>query len=873
MRLSVAAVAICVSVVGLCAAQNVAAAMNRKPTNIPAQPLSTALEALAKERDLQVIYRSDLVQSIQSAGAMGVFTPAEALTKLLTGTGLTFRYLNETTVTITSASAAGASGTAPTQPSGSPPISEGSPKEAAKSLPFLLAQATGQGSSASFVEQQQRTAPAEVPLQEVIVTAQKREERLQDVPVPVTVITGDTLSLNNQPRLQDFYLSVPGLNMSPPAGGSEEQNLAIRGITSGAGASPTVAITLDDVPFGFTTGLLGDIIPDFDPADIARVEVLRGPQGALYGASGLGGLIKYVTLDPSTAGFSGRVQTDLFGIKNGAELGYGIRGSVNVPLSDTFAIRASAFTRRTPGYIDNPVLGSNGINQENVSGGRLAALWSPSDALSLKLSALIQDDKGDGADEVNLPTAGYPQTYGLGDLQQIYLPGIGAYDKKIQAYSAILKARLGDVDLTSVTGYNITNAHSSLDYTYALGSIAESNFGVSGAAFVDQSAIRSFTQELRASIPVGKTIDWLVGAFFTHQVAANNFIVPGVDPTTGEFVGNILSSNYKEGEGLKYQEIAAFTDVTVHFTDKFDVQVGGRESRMTNGSDPTYQGGVLTGPETVISPGYNPESTAFTYLLTPRLKISPDLMTYIRLASGYRPGGGEAAGPDAVCQLYNFPCEYAPDKTDNYEIGVKGDALDHRLSFDASVYYISWKDIQLRAVVPNQVYGYTTNGSAAKSEGIEASVEARPLTGLTISFWAAYNDAVLTQDFPAGSLYYGVSGDRLPFATRFSGNMSVNQDFAVTANAIAFAGLTVTYQGDSLGNFATSPDRQTYPAFTKVDVRAGLKYAKPWMVNLYVSNVTDKRAIIGGGGAYNFPPYGYVVIQPRTVGAVVQYSF
>src|SRR6202012_4446346 len=177
----------------------------------------------------------------------------------------------------------------------------------------------------------------------------------QDVPVPVTAIRADKLISDNQVRLQDYFTSVPGLSYAP---NNQNQYVTIRGITTGGFSNPTVGVVIDDVPFGASNALGGgQVIPDFDPGDLARVEVLRGPQGTLYGASSMGGLLKFVTVDPSTDGVSGRVEAGVSDVSHGAELGYNVRGSINVPLSDTFAMRASAFTREDPGYVDNPVLG------------------------------------------------------------------------------------------------------------------------------------------------------------------------------------------------------------------------------------------------------------------------------------------------------------------------------------------------------------------------------------------------------------------------------------------------------------------------------------------------------------------------------------
>jgi outer membrane receptor protein involved in Fe transport len=237
--------------------------------------------------------------------------------------------------------------------------------------------------------------------------------------------------------------------------------LTIRGITTGAG-NPTVGVTVDGVPFGSSTGLGGgDVVPDIDPNDLARVEVLRGPQGTLYGASSMGGLLDFVTIDPSTDRLSGRVQAGTESIYNGSGLGYNFRGSVNIPLGDTLAMRASAFTREDPGYIDNPFLHINGINEQHAHGGRLATLWTPTETLSLKLSALYQEIRSNGSNDVDVGT-------GLSGLQQDYVRGAGGYDRKAQAYSAILKAKFGASDFTSVTGFNSNSYSDGFDYTPSL---------------------------------------------------------------------------------------------------------------------------------------------------------------------------------------------------------------------------------------------------------------------------------------------------------------------------------------------------------------------------------------------------------------------
>jgi outer membrane receptor protein involved in Fe transport len=633
------------------------------------------------------------------------------------------------------------------------------------------------------------------------------------------------------------------------------QMLAIRGLSSGAITNPTVGITVDDVPFGSSILFGGNVVPDFDPSDLVRVEILRGPQGTLYGASTMGGLIKFVTVDPSTDALRGRVQADVNSVYSGAEPGYAFRGAVNVPLSDTLAIRASALARQDAGYVDNPVLNINGVNEGHVYGGRVSALWRPSDVFTLKVSALYQHTEVDGTNEVDRQTAGFPQTTGLGELQQISVQGCCRDDRQLRAYSAILMARLGNIDVTSVSGYNVSKYFNVLDLTYSLG-----GFIPGGVTDLTYGTTDKFTQEIRASIPIGQSLEWLVGGLYQHEDTLYNQGFLAVNPVAAP-----AGSLFNDSVPNKYNEYAAFTDLTIHFTTRFDVQFGGRESHIEQVSEPGFLEGSLQGPTQVIQL-FKDTANAFTYLVTPRFKFSSDLMAYARIASGYRPGALNNYNLDP-----RIPLGSSPDKTQNYEVGVKGEVLDHVLSFDASLYYISWKNIQIELADtnPDPRYSgtsYNTNGSGAKSEGVELSVEARPLTGLAISSWVTYNNAVLTEAPPASSTVYAPAGSRLPYGTRFSGNLSVNQTFPLISGAAGFAGAQLSYVGDRLGTFI--PFDPTTP---RAYYRAGVTY-QAWTANLYANNVADRRGQ-NGGGAGTYPPYAYYYVQPRTVGLSLTMGF
>jgi len=400
--------------------------------SIASQPLTEALDDLSHQAGVQVLHRTaGGVPEPMTHSVTGVLSLQEALERLLEGTGYRYELVNDRTVRVWM------------------PAKQDSPQsDGSKSAdsPFGAVRADQAPAGSQGVQPKETSSGPPAALEEVVVTAQKREERLQDVPVPVTAISGDTLVNSNQLLLQDYYASVPGLSLTPTTASS--LILAIRGVTTGQ-TNPTVGVTVDDVPYGSTTLLGGGtVVPDIDPGDLARVEVLRGPQGTLYGASSMGGLLKFVTADPSTDSVGGRIQAGLSGVQNGADIGYNVRGSVNLPINDTLAVRASAFTRRDPGYIDNPVLHVDGINEARINGGRLSALWRPLEDFTLKLSALYQESKSDGSNDVDLPVNGYVGPT-LGPLQQNYAQGAGAYDRKVQAYSATLSEKRGGLSLTA----------------------------------------------------------------------------------------------------------------------------------------------------------------------------------------------------------------------------------------------------------------------------------------------------------------------------------------------------------------------------------------------------------------------------------------
>jgi iron complex outermembrane recepter protein len=780
--------------------------------SVQSQDLGDALNQLARQTNVQIVFRPELVRGRQAPALSGNLTTQQALDRMLEGTGLTYRSSGENAYVI-------------------------------------LAQANQDPQSPSGADQSASSAQEE----EIIVTAQKREERLQDVPVPVTALSGQDLSAQNQLRLQDYFASVPGLNVAPTSQAS--QTLTLRGLTTGGAGNPTVGIMIDGVPYGASTNNGGGLaIPDLDPSDLQRVEVLRGPQGTLYGASSIGGLINFVTVEPSTAGFSGRLQAGLSGVENGEGVGYNVRAAFNVPLGESLALRASAFNRLDPGYIDNVQTGADGVNEQEVTGGRLALLWSPTDALSVQLSALLQRTEMNGSFNVD------PM---LGDLAQSELPGTGGFEREAQAYSAIVSADLGAADLTSVTGYSINDFRGLSDLTYALGFFTNLEFGVTGTSVLDDAHVEKISQEFRLDMPLGSNVDWLLGAFYTREESDWFESIYAVDDPTGDIVGDWGDIIFPS----TYEEYALFTDFTVRFSERFDVQFGARQSWITQTSEETTTGPYATlnyGVTPVIRPELEIDADALTYLITPRFRLSDDTMIYARFASGYRTGGPNV--PPGV------PDHYDPDTSNTYEVGLKSDFFGGALNVDASIYHIDWQDIQI-PLIDSSFQLYKDNAGGAQSQGIELTLRYQPTPSLSIDTVLTWQNAELTDDFPAGATAYGADGDRLPYSSEFSGSISAEQTFPL-ANMEGYIGGAVTYVGERLGPFVSTfgtPDRQPFDDYTQFDLRAGMR-GDQWSVNLFANNLSDERGILSGGKG-SFPPFNFQYIQPRTIGVSVTHNF
>jgi iron complex outermembrane recepter protein len=689
-------------------------------------------------------------------------------------------------------------------------------------------------------------------IEEIVVTAQKRAESLQDVPAAISVFTGARLEALGATQLADFASYVPGLNIT--TGGAPGQvGLTLRGVASLEGSS-TVGTYIDDSPLGSSASYAraSGFQLDLFPYDIQRIEVLRGPQGTLYGASTMGGLLKYVMRAPELDRFEFRVGGEGSSIENGDGMGWAGRAGVNAPLVEgALGLRASAFYQETPGYIDNVGTGTEGENKVEQSGGRVALLWSPGERFSAQLSAMLQKIETGGIAAVDVNPATGALTFG--DLSRSHLYP-EPFEQTTEYYSATLTWDFDWASLVSATSFSKTETHQNSDITFLFGPFLPV-FGFppgSLAAFALELDLEKYTQEFRLASPSGGKIEWLVGAFVTGEESDNRQLGDVYDRSI-DFLGRFQNAFIP----TQYDEYAAFGNMTYEFTDKLDVTVGLRWAKNEQEFRQIVVG-MLSAP--VNLSGDSSEDVT-TYMLSSRYHLSEGTMVYGRVASGYRPGGPNFSVPG-----FDVPPTYESDSLVNYELGVKSQFLEQRASIDVSVFYIDWQDIKITSIVGG--FGTIQNGGTAESQGIEVNSAFSPVSGLQIGLNIAYTDATLTQTVPQLGPT-AISGARLPEVPEWAGSATIDYEFPVAQSWTGRLGAGYRYVDERFSTFpAGATPRSRFDRYDLVDASAAIENER-WTVRLFARNLLDERAYINGSGLGNY----FTIIPPRTIGLSLDARF
>ncbi len=723
-------------------------------------------------------------------------------------------------------------------------------------------------------------------LEEIIVTAQKRQEALQDVPQSITVLSAATFERQQADNLQDYLALIPGLSLEGSTRGVSR--ITLRGINTG-GVASTVGVYVDEVPFGSSSGLANGAIlaGDFDTFDMERLEVLRGPQGTLYGASSLGGVMKFVTAAPQMESFEGKAQVAVEDVAGG-DLSYSASSFVNLPVSEQFALRITGFYRLDGGFVDsvgnNPLpsltdpdvnIVQGTLNEENLNeletyGGRVSALIKPSDTFSVRLTALLQNIGTGASDAIETDRVTLEPLYGDHVASAYHHEPT---DFRYRIYSATVDWDLGPTSLMSSTSYSTFQENLQTDQARAFGGVlaglvtlvyGDAETRPLSAILRQTTGTDKFTQELRLSSPEHDVFEWMVGGFYTREKSRIDpqdfFAVEAGTDTIATDVPGLIEVFLRS----EYEEYAGFANLTWHITDRFDVTFGGRASHNRQWADQFIDVTDLLGGVPDAPPRATSEEDVTTYSVAPRFEINDDVSIYARVATGYRPGGPNVLPQDAPP---GTPRTYDSDSLTNYEVGIKGAWLDNRLSLDVAAYFLDWDDVQLFATINDT--GVNANGGTAESKGLEFSGAAMLTEGLTVRLTGAYTDSYLTED--TDPLVGGLDGDQLPFVPELSVNLDVDYEWPVFASANAYVGASARTVRDQVADFAIRNDdgsQREIPSYEVIDVRAGLMGDR-WSLELFVKNVGDelgRTSMFGDPGTFPNDALASGVIRPRTIG-------
>ena len=773
-------------------------------------------------------------------------------------------------------------------------------------------------------------------LNDIIVTANRSgAESLQNVPIAVAVVNVDQITKSGQGNLVDLAKFTPSLSITEGAPGYNKFNM--RGLSTGGYASSDtsdrslVAVYLDDTPIS-----VQGQTPDLKVYDLERVEVLRGPQGTLYGAGSMAGTIRFVTAKPDLNRFFGTAEAGVATTEHG-EASFNLRGMVNLPIvADTLAVRGNFYVGRDGGYIDN--IGKrnrDNANRNNTYQGRIAARWTPSPAVTVDASFTYERSKADG---LNIAFSGLkPYTIltngpeGTDDRFRLYTLGAdfdagfadvivsGAYTDRAIGFDASVEPQIayffqdyGTGLPISTTTYPLFTAPTSYDQNISLLLPAE-------LYQIDQK-LKDYMLEGRLVSKPGGPVTWTVGAFYEKQKRhlRQDIPTPGFDTLSYEnlFYGpfNTPDGKYNSQtvdgafqpddifsglQDVNERQIALYADGTWHATDKLDLTAG---VRYFNFKEKYYlfEAGVygvvnhvpLETNARLKSHGFNPRGNISYH-------VTDDVMLYGEVAKGFRYGGGNQPVPlgttgiagQCTSDLANYgyssaPLTFGPDKLWNYTIGEKAKIAGGRVTLNASAYYIDWSDVQTRLGL-NCSYFFTDNKGKITSKGLELESMIKASSELTFSLSGSYNSSKANGDIPTVGAF---DGDRTPYYPQWTANAQIFYDRPVGAGDLhlQFGYQYQSSQNTRFNNFATTlvnnaltatGPSQTYAVIPEShNVSASVTYDIGALeLGVYGNNLVNGVDITNIGRATYYAVYQPgsrdTYARPRTIGVRAKVKF
>lgn len=711
-----------------------------------------------------------------------------------------------------------------------------------------------------------KAARDDTAIEEVVVTAMKRgDQALQEVPSSIAVMPAERLEKIGAVEFSDFSRMVAGLNFADSGPGNKRY--IIRGISTAG--EPQAALYYDNIP---TTGLggaasdFGGVQPDLNLYDVQQIEVLRGPQGTLYGSNSQAGVIRIVTKQPNLERFEGAGTVETSITKDGGGNG-AIKGVVNLPFSPgQFAVRLVGYYDDNSGFIDNPLRHETDINDSKDYGGRLSAKLQIGAATSLLAQIFYHKLETDGRPvEREHDETIIDHFYPADGERRISLYSKEPHEDTSKVYALTLDHDFGwsdlvvaaskyDRDVKDVQDYTVSfnffRSLQALDAFYP-GPIPE------GGVYVAPQSSTLWSGEARLSTKLPGRLNGVGGVYYSNReinylndIVGTNFATGGPDASLGRVSSRSLDD--------KTKDLSVFGEVTWQATDAFSLTGGARWFRTTRDLNAvTIYPFFVGGPSVTEAPEHGRNSgTIYKALLS--YKLSPDAMIYAEYAEGYRAGG---TNPSTVAFV---PPQYDPDTTKNYEIGAKSTWLDKRVTFNVAAYQIYLYDLQVeQRFGPGGAFSGIGNlsGKSASSKGLEADLSWRPNGNFEAVVAATYNKAVLEQTVPTlGDA--ALKGAALLNTPKFNGSVSADYSWPV-GRFRASVGGNLQYVG-KVDVVRYDEFNRRADAYTLVNVRTGLGWDR-YDATLYVSNLFDEDAQVNVFSSVN-DPYLYLTSRPRTIG-------
>ncbi len=761
-------------------------------------------------------------------------------------------------------------------------------------------------------------------LDEIVVTAQKRNSTIQDTPISITAVTGEDLQTRGVASLASLAQGTPGVSLKSE--GPSQTEIEMRGMTSSGGNSATVGLYLDDIPLaGPASAQNGHVVIDPDLYDLNRVEILRGPQGTLFGSGSMGGTVRLISNQPNLTEFQSTARSVLSGTDGG---GFNHKDSlmVNLPLiSDTLALRVAGTENYTSGWIDRvvaepfPLAGGNpagtvrgdvqsapivkqypGSNAYQTYSARVTLLWKPSENFSITpgLFHTTSSQNGISAYDSNPGTQAHYQPFDIAE----------PLTDSLTAYSLNVTYSFPSFDLTSSTARWNRHSVQVEEASEAFNNPAEeitynSNNGLPNPGYygptgsgpergVESDPSHQFSEELRLSSTGSGRASWVGGLYFSDYYSLWRF--NGTTPNYSSYMdlGTLAPATtpnwFDAYSPTTIKQYAAFGDGTYALTDELKVDVGARVNHYSYRFSSCISGwGSGYGAATPSCSGLIAlSSTSFNPKFNLTYTFNPDLMVYTTVSTGFRPGGGDAVYPTtgaawgAAFQQQNYtsgkwPTTYAPDRVLSYELGEKSRFLDRRLTLNASIYYEDWRHPQLEAY-PND-WALNINGNYVSIYGADVDLLADLGAGFQFEVAAGY----LYEYLNGGPHWVITPVHKMPEVSPESGTVSLNYSKPLGESYTFTARVESAYTGPRYSIFFSDPyefigSYRQLPGYDLVNFRTGIKLRDKWSATLFVDNLTNKRAQLESMFTENEPQPSFTRIetnQPLTGGVDLTYRF